>query len=158
IVTAGLVFALLHSISAQSTTDSQALIRQAVIDSNWQVALSEATKLRTSDSNAFNAGSYDYVIGRAAEKTGDLTLAAASYQSVVARNSPLSPYALWHLASLSRASGDLVHERDFLRRLTTLAPHSLFYDAAVIRLGQSFYEGGDYESAASSLRVATSAK
>src|SRR5262249_33788981 len=93
-----------------------------------------------------------------AEKTGDLTLANASYQAVVDHNSTLSPYALWHLARLSRAGGDLVHERELLRRLLALAPQSLFDDAATIRLGQSFYEGGDYDSAANSLRVASSAK
>jgi soluble lytic murein transglycosylase len=59
---------------------------------------------------------------------------------------------------MARAAGDLVQEREHLRRLTARAPNSLLYDAAVLRLAESFFESGDYPSAASSARLVAGSK
>ena len=97
------------------------------------------------------ANNYDYLLGRLQEKTGDSAAANASYQQVVARQSVLSQYALWHLARLTRATGDLVLEREKLRQLIASAPTSLLREAAIMRLGQSFTESKDYSAAVAAL-------
>ena len=66
----------------------------------------------------------DYLLGRKAEASGDIVRATASYQAVVARESMLKEYALWRLARIARATGDLVLERERLQRLISTAPNS----------------------------------
>ena len=140
---------------AQSNNDP---IRAAVDQGNWPTVISEISKLRASDADSFRAKNYDYLFARASEKAGDVAGAAASYQSVVSRNARLAEYALWHLSRMARATGDLTQEREHLRRLVAGGVGSLLYDAAVLRLAESFLESGDFASAATSARVGTSSK
>jgi len=140
---------------AQSTNDP---IRAGVAQGNWSSVVSEVTKVRGSDPNGFQAKNYDYLLARASEKTGDVAVAAASYQSVVARNARLAEYALWHLSRMARATGDLTQEREHLRRLVASSPGSLLYDAAALRLTESFFESGDFAAAATSARLGIASK
>ena len=80
----------------------------AVETENWQTARSEINKIRTANETLFREKNYDYLLGRIAERTGDTATALASYQAIAANNSKLREYALWRLAKLARASGDLV--------------------------------------------------
>jgi soluble lytic murein transglycosylase len=80
----------------------------------------------------------------------------AGYQAVVTANSALAPYALWHLASLVRANGDLVLEREHLRKLIATAPRSSLFNGAALRLARSLFESGDYSGAADSARLVAS--
>ncbi|MGH9960038.1 MAG: tetratricopeptide repeat protein, partial [Pyrinomonadaceae bacterium] len=64
----------------------------------------------------------------------------------------LRQYALWRLAEIARATGDLALERERLRQLTLLSGTSLLRDAAILRLGQSFLESKDYTGAIAALR------
>jgi len=153
-----LLLAPIVGLQAQSDGNQQQTIRSAVEAGNWSTAISETTKFRTIDPNLFRARNYDYLLARAAENSGDKATAATNYQSVISRQSLLADYALWHISRLARATGDLVQEREHLRRLTALAPNSLLYDAAVLRLTESFFESGDYVSAASSARTAVNSK
>lgn len=100
----------------------------------------------------------EYLLGRQAETAGDLAAATANYQAVIARNSVLRPYALWRLARIARATGDLVLEREQLQRLLATAPNSLLYETAALRLGESFFESSDFNSAANSAKLVTQAK
>ena len=100
----------------------------------------------------------DYALGRKAESAGDIAAATANYQAVVARNSILKEYALWHLAKLARATGDRVLERERLQQLLATAPNSLLYNAAALRLSESFFENGDFAAAANSAKALVSAK
>jgi soluble lytic murein transglycosylase-like protein/TolA-binding protein len=100
----------------------------------------------------------DYVLGRKAESAGDFAAATANYQAVVARNSILKEYALWHLAKLARATGDRVLERERLQQLLATAPNSLLYNTAALRLSESFFENGDFAAAANSAKALVSAK
>src|SRR5687768_3293331 len=90
----------------------------------------------------------DYRHGREAEKSGDIAKATASYQAVVTRNSVLKEYALWRLARIARSTGDLPLERERLRQLLTTAPASILAESAALRLSRSFFESGDFQSAA----------
>ena len=143
---------------AQSVNDPQQTIRAAVEQGNWATVVSETSKIRTTDPNLFRERNYDYLHGRAAEKNDDPASATTSYQSVVTRNARLSEYALWHLSRLARATGDLTQEREQLRRLTALSPNSLLYDAALLRLTESFFESGDFTAAASNARLGAGSK
>jgi len=94
----------------------------------------------------------DYRHGREAEKSGDIAKATASYQAVVTRNSVLKEYALWRLARIARSTGDLPLERERLRQLLTTAPASILAETSALRLSRSFFESGDFQSAADSAR------
>ncbi|HSE30269.1 MAG TPA: tetratricopeptide repeat protein [Pyrinomonadaceae bacterium] len=135
---------------AQSVSDP---IRAAVEQGNWPTVVSEIAKVRASNPNSLQSKNYDYLFARASEKTGDVAGAAGAYQSVVARNTQLAEYALWHLSRMARATGDLTQEREHLRRLVASAPTSLLYDAAVLRLAESLFESGDFTAAATSARL-----
>ncbi|HEY8227969.1 MAG TPA: transglycosylase SLT domain-containing protein [Pyrinomonadaceae bacterium] len=153
-----LLFASATMIYAQSPDGTQQSIRAAVEQRNWPTVVAETARIRSSDPNLFRAGNYDYLHGRAAEKTGDLATSGSSYQAVVSRNGRLAEYALWHLSRLARGTGDLTQEREYLRRLIASSPNSLLHDAAVLRLAESFFESGDFAAAATSARAGTSSK
>ena len=100
----------------------------------------------------------DYLRGREAEKSGDVANATANYQAVVARNSVLKEYALYRLARLARATGDLPSERERLRRLLATAPSSLLAETATLRLSRSYFESGDFATAADAAKPLTASK
>ena len=150
-----LVIAASSAINAQSANDP---VRTAVEQGNWSTVKTETAKLRASDPNSFTAKNYDYLLARASEQTGDSAGAASGYQSVVARNARLAEYAFWHLSRMARATGDLTQEREHLRRLVASSPTSLLYDAAVLRLAESFFESGDFAGAAASARLGIASK
>jgi soluble lytic murein transglycosylase len=159
----GLILALLFLIlstgaaQAQPARAAHERIRAAVEGGDYATALVELQTLRSSDPAAFTANNYDYLLARLSERLGNAAMADAYYQKVVARNSLLSQYALWHLAQLARAVGNLPLEREKLRGLIASAPESLLRDAATARLGESFFESRDYASAISLLRPRGSA-
>ena len=100
----------------------------------------------------------EYLLGRKAETAGDIATATANYQTIVSRNSVLREYALWRLARIARATGDLVLERERLQRITATAPNSLLYETAALRLAESFFESSDFNSSASSAKLVTQSK
>jgi len=100
----------------------------------------------------------DYLLGRNAERTGDLAGATAHYQAIASSDSKLKEYALWHLARIARSTGDLVLEREHLRQLTATAPSNLLFEAATLRLTESFFESGDFQGAANSAKPLTLSK
>ena len=133
-------------------------ITAAVEQADWQTARAEIDKLRSSNETLFRDKNYDYLLGRIAERTGDLASANASYQTIAGNNSKLREYALWRLAKLARVTGDLVLERERLQQLTAVAPSSLLFEAATLRLSESFYESGDFIAAANSAKPLTLSK
>lgn len=125
---------------------------------DFKTALSELNAVRGINPVLFAANNYDYLFGRLSERTGEVAGASASYQSVVARHSLLSQYAMWRLAQIARLTGDLLLERERLRQLLFTAPKSLLLDAAMMRLGQSFFESQDYKAAVAAIRPLTESK
>jgi soluble lytic murein transglycosylase len=153
------LFLLLASIAtnAQPSRERHERIRASIESGDYASAISELQSLRTADPAGFALNNYDYLLARLSERLGNAAAAQTHYQSVVARNSPLSQYALWHLAQLARATGNLPLEREKLRQLITTAPTSLLRDAATARIGESFFESRDYASAIQMLRPRSSA-
>lgn len=140
------------SISAQNVSESHKNIRNAVEERDYKTAISELNKLSNSDKKIFSLNNYDYLLARLSEKNGDLATAMANYQSVVNRNSVLTEYALWHLAEISRSTGNLMLERVYLRELSTLAPDSLLNNATNSRIARSYFESKEYETVIPLLR------
>jgi soluble lytic murein transglycosylase len=153
-----LLFILISWQAAQSQTlrERQEKIRAAVDSKDYGTAMAQLQALRAAEPELFTLNNFDYLLARLAERRGDAATAAASYEAVVARNSLLSQYALWHLAQFARSTGNLVLERDYLRQLVMTAPTSLLRDAALARMGESFFESKDYQSAITTLRPQSS--
>ena len=133
-------------------------ILAAVEAADWQTARTEINKVRSTNETLFRDKNYDYLLGRIAERTGDLAGATASYQSIATDDSRLREYALWRLAKLARATGDLVLERERLQQLTATARSSLLFETATLRLSESFVESGDFVAAANSAKPLTLSK
>jgi soluble lytic murein transglycosylase len=100
----------------------------------------------------------DYARAREAEKSGDVANAAANYQAVVSRNSVLKEYALWRLARLARATGDLPLERERLRLLLATTPAGVLAETASLRLSRSYFESGDFQAAADAAKLLSASK
>ena len=122
-------------------------INSAIENRDYAAAINELRNLEKSDKKLFTNNNYDYLLARMAEKRGDMALAMAKYQTVVKENSLLTEYALWHLSQISRSSGNLNAERNFLRQLLSGFPNSLLKNAANSRLARSFFESQDYNTA-----------
>ena len=149
-----LFLAFAFPVAAQSSDR----IVTAVESQDWQTARSEINKLRTANDPLFRERNYEYLLGRIAERTGDLASATANYQAIAANDSRLKQYALWRLAKLARATGDLVLERERLQQLLSTASSSLVFEAAGFRLSESFFESGDFQAAANSAKALTLSK
>lgn len=149
-----LLLALTFPVAAQSSDR----IVAAVESQDWQTARAEIDKLRTSNEALFREKNYEYLLGRIAERTGDIASASKSYQTIASNDSRLKQYALWRLAKLARATGDLMLERERLQQLVATAPSSLLFEAATLRLSESFFESGDFQAAANSAKTLTLSK
>lgn len=139
------VFLLATSPShGQASAEILDKIHAAAEAQDWNSASVEIDKLRVADPSQFRAKGYDYLLARIAENTGNFATASREYEAVVTNNGLLSGYASWHLARLARSTGDLVLEREHLRRLVSLGQDTLLYDTANLRLVESYFESGDY--------------
>ena len=137
-------------VGAQTLVERQQKIKLAVANRAYKSAAQELNEFRRIDAKIFEINNYDYLTARVAERQNDFATATANYQTVVKRNSVLRDYALWHLAQMMRANGNLTLERLLLQQLIIAAPDGLLTDAANFRRAQSFYESGDYEAVSSS--------
>ena len=144
--------------AAQQALGQPDRIVAAVEAADWQTARAEINKIRSANEVLFRDKNYDYLLGRIAERTGDFAGATASYQAIATNDSKLREYALWRLAKLARATGDLVLERERLQQLTATARSSLLFETATLRLSESFFESGDFPSTANSAKPLTLSK
>jgi len=152
-----LIFVFLCAAAVAALGQPERIVA-AVEAADWQTARTEINKVRSANEALFRDKSYDYLLGRIAERTGDLAGATASYQAIATNDSRLREYALWRLAKLARATGDLVLERERLQQLTATARSSLLFETATLRLSESFFESGDFVSAANSAKPLTLSK
>ncbi len=148
------IFLITIFAAAAAAQDQAERIRAAIEQRDLAAAATELSGLRKSDRKTFELNNYDYLLGRVLEQRGDLSGAAASFQSVISRGSVLKPYALWHQARIARASGNLLLERLNLQELLMIAPDGLTAEAARVRLARSFFESGNYDSAIGQLAIA----
>ena len=145
-----------RTICAQTVQERGEKIRASVESGDLKAALADLKSVRKSDASGFALATT--ISGSSFGQTARQRAALAGYQSVVARHSLLSQYAIWHLAQSARATGDLVLERERLRQLTMTATTSLLREAATMRLAESFFESADYPGVVSTLRSFTESK
>jgi peptidoglycan lytic transglycosylase len=157
-LTLPLALFLFPAAQAQTASERHQRIRTALDAGDVATAINELRVLRSSDPGVFAANNYDYLLGKLSEHVGDAAGSQASYESVASRKSLLSSYALWHLAQLARANGDLVLERERLRQFLIVAPTNALREAAMLRLGKSFFESADYSAAINALRPLTESR
>jgi soluble lytic murein transglycosylase len=136
----------------QNTRERNERLRASVEGGDYAAAMSDLRALSSSDPAVFALNNYDYLLARLSERQGDVAGAAVNYQKLIARNSMLTEYGLWHLSQVARSTGNLVLEREQLRQLIATAPLSLLREAAEARLAESFFESGDYKAAVQLLR------
>ncbi len=153
-----LFVALLTVAALPGVAQSADPIVAAIEAEDWQTARSEIGKVRAANEALFRDKNYEYLLGRIAERTGDTAGAVANYQAIASNNSRLKEYALWRLAKIARATGDLVLERERLQQLIAAAPSSLLFDAATLRLTESFFESSDFTAAANSAKPLAQSK
>src|SRR5262245_58212720 len=114
------VLVLSCSPTAAQANITNSTIREAVEKRQWSTAKAELERLRTKEPAVFRDSDYDYLLARIEDQSGDLNRATASYDATISNGSLLSQYSLWHLARIARSSGDLVLERERLRKLLSL--------------------------------------
>jgi soluble lytic murein transglycosylase len=144
--------------NAQTPNERHQRIRNAVDNRDAQTAIAELIAFRSADASIFSLNNYDYLLARFSQQRGDKATASANYHAIIKRNSILTQYALWHLAEISRMTGNLNLEREQLRQLLSNAQDSLLREPASMRLAQSLFESGEYESAIQILKPMADSK
>jgi soluble lytic murein transglycosylase len=139
-------------IDAQNLQIKANEIRAAMDARDFERAERLVRDLRAGDPDVFTRNNYDYLLARLAERRGAKAEASSLYLSLIGRNSNLSQYALWHLALIARASGDLALERQYLTRLLAVFPSSAIVSRARDRMIDSHFESGDYRASIALLR------
>jgi len=100
----------------------------------------------------FNRNNYDYLLARLLKRRDSNIEANQWLQSVIARNSPLAGYALWHQAEIARRTGNLKEEQRLLQKMISQHADHLLRNRAVLRLAESYYRTGQYQSVINLLR------
>ncbi len=156
----GFLLIVIAALSAfgQTPDERHERIRADIDVGDFRKALDEVRALREASAELFQANNFDYLQARLTQLNGNSAEAAAGYESVLARKSILSQYALWHLAQFARSIGDLTLERERLRQLITSSPQSLLLESVTLRLGESFLESGDFAAAISALEPLSKGK
>ena len=138
-------------IAAQIPLENHTRIREQIEYRDYEAAITELRSISASDPRYFSANNYDYLLARLCQKTGDRTCAVRTFAENAGQGSALKPYSLWHLAQLSRSSGNYGAERLQLLELLASSVNSLVADAARSRLAQSWFDSGNFELAAKQL-------
>lgn len=147
-----LLFGLSQAATAQNLQAKAADIRAAVDSREFDRAESLLRELRAADDAAFTRNNYDYLLARLLERRGVRSEASALYQACLERHPIVAQYALWHLAMIARAAGDLALERQYITRLLVSYPASALGSRARERLIDSHLESGDYRAAIALLK------
>ena len=141
---------LLLAVTAHFSQPAEKLhasVRTAVNERRYADALGGIRKIEQEHAALFRTNNYDYLAGRLHERMGDPGTAAAAYLAVVKRGSILKAYALFHLATITRTSGNVIAERTHLDEIIAFFPDSLVADAARNRRARSWFDSGNYELA-----------
>jgi peptidoglycan lytic transglycosylase len=150
------MFVTIAPAAAQSLQARADEIRAAMDARDFERAERLVRDLRAAVPAAFTNNNYDYLLARLDERRGATAEAATLYLGLLNRNSVLAEYALWHMAGLARAAGDLALERQHLTRLLAAHPASALTAAARNRLIDSHLESGNAREAIALLRPAAS--
>ncbi|MCC7308574.1 MAG: transglycosylase SLT domain-containing protein [Acidobacteria bacterium] len=138
------LFALAPAYYPQTADELQASILSAAEHDRHSDALAALRDLEQKYPQTFTANDFDYLAARISEKSGDMAAASAWFLANIKRGSILRPYALFHLAAIARASGNLMLERTYLDEITAFEPNALVAEAARNRRARSWFESGNF--------------
>lgn len=110
-------------------------------------------ELQRHHAESFARNNYDYRLARLLEEREAYSEAVALYRKVVARNSPLAGYALWHEAECARARSLYSDEQAALQKLIAQFPEHLWRERAIRRLSESQFQSGNYQAVLTTLRL-----
>lgn len=148
--------------NAQIRPEQHAQLRAALERDDERTAETLLREMKKAAPEAFAQNNYDYLLARLLMRRDANIEANQLLQSVVARNSVLASYALWHQAEIARVGGNAKEEQRLLQRF--LSPQSgapadhLYRERAIQRLGESYFRGGQYQSVISLLRGSASVR
>jgi soluble lytic murein transglycosylase len=144
-----------NELSAGSQIRSQQhnQLKAAMDRGDYRIAEQMLRTVMIATPEAFARNNYDYLLARLLEWRRPNAEAMELFQRVVARNSPLSGYALWRQAEIARATGKPSEEQILLRKFILLHQNHLLRERAIQRLTESFFETGQYQQVINTLRM-----
>lgn len=149
---------LLHadsSASAETLRQQHAQLRAALDRNDQTAAESLLRRMLNNDPDVFARNNYDYLLARLLENRKAGTEAVTFFLRVINRNSPLAGYAVWHLAEIARAKGDLNEEQKLLQKFISQYGDHLLRERAIHRLGDSYFKTGQYQNTINTLRLSS---
>jgi len=147
-----LLFALCSAVATEIRPQQHANLREALARYDLTLAERSLREIERTEPSAFVRNNYDYLLARVLDRRGATDEAAQAYQKVVARNSPLAGYAVWHLAELARAGSNFAEEQKLLAQLVAQHPDFLRRERALQRLGASYLRAGQYPMVIATLK------
>ncbi|MEK7830104.1 MAG: tetratricopeptide repeat protein, partial [Acidobacteriota bacterium] len=127
-------------------------LRTALDRDDGRTAESLLREMMRTSPEAFARNNYDYLLARLLMRRDANAEAAQLLQTVAARSSPLAGYALWHQAEIARTVGNPKEEQRLLQKMTSQFADHLWRDRAVMRLAESYFKSGQYQSVINLLR------
>ncbi len=146
IFSAAFLLLVVFSVSAQIRPQQHQQLRAAVDRDDVRTAESLLREMLSTSPEAFAKNNYDYLLARLLMRRDANAEANSFLQAVVARNSPLAGYAVWHQAEIARAAGNLKEEQRLLLKLINQFGDHLWRDRAVTRLAESQFKSGQHQS------------
>jgi peptidoglycan lytic transglycosylase len=148
-----LSFISIPAIETQISPNQHSMLRSAMNRGDYQASEQVLRRLRIVSSEAFARNNYDYLLGRLLQWREAHAEAKAEYQKVIARNSPLAGYALWHQAESERATGNPSGEEKLLQLFISRYSDHLLQDRALDRLIECYFKSKNYQAAIETLRM-----
>lgn len=146
-VAAILLSAFAAQVFPRTAAEWRSQVQTSLTARGYEAATVDLQSFKGEQPNVFALNNFDYLLGRTLEKLHDTSGAMQSYETVIAGNSVLKNYALWHLSTLARGSGNLFLERIYLREVAAFGGPGTVTEAAGWRLAESYLDSGDYTSA-----------
>lgn len=143
------------SASAETLRQQHAQLRAALDRNDQTAAESLLRRMVNNDPDVFARNNYDYLLARLLENRNAGDEAGTFFLRVINRNSPLAGYAVWHLAEIARARGDLSEEQKLLQKFISQYGDHLLRERAIHRLTDSYFKTGQYQNVINTLRLSS---
>lgn len=143
------------SASAETLRQQHAQLRAALDRNDQTAAESLLRRMVNNDPDVFARNNYDYLLARLLENRNAGAEAGTFFLRVINRNSPLAGYAVWHLAEIARARGDLSEEQKLLQKFISQYGDHLLRERAIHRLTDSYFKTGQYQNVINTLRLSS---
>ncbi len=148
-----LLFIPCLAANAQIRPQQHNQLKAAIDRGDYAIAEQMLRTLMNAAPEALALNNYDYLLARLLEWRRANAEAMEMFQKVIARNSPLAGYALWHQAEIARATGKPSEEQNLLRKFISQYNDHLLRERATYRLAESCFKTGQYQQVINALRM-----